>query len=800
MREIALILRGNIRKSKSAFLGIAIMMFIVSLSLTITLSIMVNTDKRDRELMDSTGLGHVVAALNWNWQEEYYEDYEAGCEELAESIRTCKDVERAELIPTMYLNIADVNGRSGNSSCFVFPIGTPNLHYNMYDGNGKRLDDLELKPSEIVVPNSFISLYNVKIGDRVVLAGYQRSELKATEKSYQIVAFMEDPYMGASLMGVKTMLISDEDAQQYVAEGDLAQGLVLSVFQKESSVMTDTEFETMLNKETAYGSKAWFTFTRTMVHGYMTLLTNIFSGILIAFVGMIVIATLIVLNNSISSSIELDFVDLGILKAVGVGNGKLRSGILTGYLLAAFVGAILGIPLAIPLIRLINQLINPTVGLYGDNSPCLPVCLAVLAIIFLIFTFFILLKLSKLKKISPLKAINSAREDVHFSGLLKLPVSKKGLKASLAYRQFSAGKKQYCSAILITAILVWIMVMVTDMCVWFDDGGKKLNKSFFTVDYDMITMSSSLTAEEELRAIIERQDPKAERFIFGNDYVLMEDSQVMCQICNEPERFTVYEGRSCLYENEILVTEFIVENYGVDIGDTVKIRIDETEKEFMITGYFSCSNDAGKCIGMHYNAYKSMRKQAELSEGEEASVTSIYYYKLSSPEFVNAIVEDVKANMEESEASASASDGFSGMEMVVAGVWGLAVLIYLISGVFVAVTVVMICSKIFAKEKTDFGIYKAVGFTSGNLRNMFSLRFAIVALLGSVLGIILAFLLSGTVIGVIFETFGMYHFESSLNVISLLIPVLFATLVYYVVAYITSRKMKKLSPNVLIQE
>ncbi len=41
---------------------------------------------------------------------------------------------------------------------------------------------------------------------------------------------------------------------------------------------------------------------------------------------------------------------------------------------------------------------------------------------------------------------------------------------------------------------------------------------------------------------------------------------------------------------------------------------------------------------------------------------------------------------------------------------------------------------------------------------------------------------------------------SSLNVISLLIPVLFATLVYYVVAYITSRKMKKLSPNVLIQE
>ncbi len=802
MREIALILRGNIRKSKSVFLGIAIMMFIVSLSLTITLSIVVNTDKRDWELMDSCGLGHVVAALNWEWQEEFYEEFENRCQKLVEDIKTIEEVERVELIPVLHLDIADVNGKEGNSTCFVFSVETPNVHYNIYDAKGNLQEDFTLKSGEIIVPNSFIALYDAKIGDEVVLASYQANEATAemTKDTYKIAAYMEDPYMGSSVMGVKTMLISEEDAAQYVAKESLTRGFTLSVFQSPLSDMSDIEFETLLNKETVYGNKAWFSFTRTMVNSYMTMLTNIFSGVLIAFVGMIVIATLIVLNHSISSSIELEYVDLGILKAVGVSNNKLRLSILTGYMLAAVLGSALGVPLAIPFIGIINNLINPTIGLYGDNTPCVLLCVGTLLVILVIFALFIVNKLTRLKKVSPVKAINRGREDVHFSGLLKLPISRKGFKVSLAYRQFSAEKKQYVAAVLITAILVWVMVMVTDMCVWFGDGGKKLNESFSIVDYDIGSYSSSLDIEEELQAIIYMHDPKAERFIYSKRYVLLNDTQVNCVACNEPERFTVYEGRACLYENEIVITEYLVENYGLDIGDTVIININGTEMEFLITGYFVCANDAGKCIGMNYNAYDNMRTKVEYSEGEEPQITSSYLYKLSNPELAEEIAAEVAMQFEEDKASISLRDSFGGMEMVVTGVWGLAILIYLISGVFVSVTIIMICSKIYAKEKMDFGIYKAMGFTSKSLRNMFSIRFAIVASIGSILGIVLALLLSNTVTGMIFKTFGLYNFESSLSIISLVIPVIFATLVYYVVAYFTSRKIKKLSPRILISE
>ncbi len=268
----------------------------------------------------------------------------------------------------------------------------------------------------------------------------------------------------------------------------------------------------------------------------------------------------------------------------------------------------------------------------------------------------------------------------------------------------------------------------------------------------------------------------------------------------EPERYQVYKGRTCLYENEIVITEYLVKNYGLDIGDGVSVRVDDTKKEFIVTGYFVCANDAGKCIGMHYDAYDGMRKKAEILEGEEMQISSNYHYLLSNPELAEEIVEDINSRYEEREAVAKVREGFESMDMIIMAVWALAVLIYLISGIFVAVTVVMICSKIFAREKQDYGIYKAVGFTSKNLRNMFSIRFAIVALIGSVLGVILAFMLSGPVISTLFMSFGLYNYESSLNLISLVIPVIFATFVYYLVAYLVSKKMKKFSPTVLIQE
>ena len=42
-------------------------------------------------------------------------------------------------------------------------------------------------------------------------------------------------------------------------------------------------------------------------------------------------------------------------------------------------------------------------------------------------------------------------------------------------------------------------------------------------------------------------------------------------VIDQPERFHILEGRTCMAEDEIVITEFIAANFGLGIGDTVTI-------------------------------------------------------------------------------------------------------------------------------------------------------------------------------------------------------------------------------------
>ena len=349
MREILTVIKGNFRKNKGSYISIAILMFVVSLALTAVFTIIKNTNKRDTEAMEEAGFGHIIAAMDYQAGMEGYEDYESFCEELASDIEEQDGVERAELVETMFLQIYDVNGGEGNSTSFTVSYETSGLDYKIYDENDNELGNFTLSKGEIIVPVSFKTLYDTKMGDIVTLGKEGEEDLH-----YEIVAYMEDPYMGSSLMGIKTLLISDEDFEELHGSYN-GSGLILSIFKDKTSGISDVELEKKLNKETNYAGYSWITLTRTQAYNYMTMLTNIFSGILVIFVVMLVVATLIVLGHNINSSIEQDFVNLGILKAVGMTNKKIKLSIMLGYMVVGVIGAIIGIPVAMPVVSLVNK-------------------------------------------------------------------------------------------------------------------------------------------------------------------------------------------------------------------------------------------------------------------------------------------------------------------------------------------------------------------------------------------------------------------------------------------------------------
>ncbi|MGN0552345.1 MAG: FtsX-like permease family protein, partial [Oscillospiraceae bacterium] len=126
--------------------------------------------------------------------------------------------------------------------------------------------------------------------------------------------------------------------------------------------------------------------------------------------------------------------------------------------------------------------------------------------------------------------------------------------------------------------------------------------------------------------------------------------------------------------------------------------------------------------------------------------------------------------------------------------------IYSVSAVFALVAVHMVCSKAFLRERRDSGIYKALGFTSGRLRICFAIRFLIISVIGGALGAVLSAFFSDRLLSLLLKNIGITCFDSKINVFIALFPVLMICLCFFVFAYFSSGKIKKVEIRELVSE
>ena len=127
-------------------------------------------------------------------------------------------------------------------------------------------------------------------------------------------------------------------------------------------------------------------------------------------------------------------------------------------------------------------------------------------------------------------------------------------------------------------------------------------------------------------------------------------------------------------------------------------------------------------------------------------------------------------------------------------------MIYIFSIVFALVVVTMVCAKTFMKEQNDIGIFKAIGFTSVQLRLQFAVRFLIVAMIGSVFGAVLSMLFSGEMLSGLLRGMGVTHLVVSFTTATFLVPIVLVCGCFFVFAFLVSRKIKKVEVRMLVTE
>ena len=683
-----------------------------------------------------------------------------------------------------------VNGYDAGGNGLVAEYNPEEYEYYIYNEKftEKEKEPVLLGEGEMYVSPSFTALYDAEIGDKVEI------EISGEKDMYTftIAGFFEDPFMGSSMMGMKTMLVSEADIRtleeniKEAGENAISGiGSAFHIFMNKKSEMTVSEFQRKINEQTDLNSYAWFTYQKDTMIGFMLILQNIVAGFLLVFVLVLLVVASLVISHSIVSSIEQDYTDMGILKAVGFTKQDLQMVKTMQYLIAIFTGIILGVPASVPVVRLVNRITVTATGLMIPAKLPAGLCAGVLFIVLFLLSVVIFRKTAKIGKISPVRAIRGGAEDVYFKSRFATPIGKRGLNFHLAFRQLISGKKQYISACLVTVLLVFFLSLVGRIDAWIGEDGEGLMQSFGACPYDIGIKCSEDMQEETRREVL--QAGIKDSYEFKIERAVVNNIDYMMNIISKPEYYNILEGRTCLYDNEMVVTEFAAKELDVKIGDTVNITFGEESEEFLVTGINQCANDMGANFSISKEGYLRF---------EEAGKGFFTYYILvdasKQEELFEALTEKYGDRIVLDENT------WSGLESIILAMDAVGILMYVITIIFILVVIAMTGSKILYREQKDLGIYKSLGFHSERLRLTFALRFGIVAVIGSAVGIVVSELFAEGLVEIMLKNCGISKFEAHLNMLQMIAPAMAVALLFMLFAYVAARKIKKVEPRNLI--
>lgn len=773
--EIFTLIKANIRHKKGSFFSIIILMIIISSALTSILSVRDSSVQTIENALTYVDAANLSALMGDSYVTD---DFIASLEKNTMVDR----VEKLTAIPTSYTELDDK--KDTNAWCLL-------KYENKYrllndDLSGYIEESKKPQKGEIYLPQGTLSLLKCSVGDTITI------HTTNYEYKFKISGVVVEPNQGCQFMGVKRAFISDEDFDTLYSENtDEHLHNIIAIYKSPECELPESKFRRQLNLDTGIVDKSAVTLTRWESFYYTNLLTDIVSSVLMVFLVFLMIIVLIVMKNSISTSIEIDYKNLGMLKALGYTSHKIKLIFILQYIFAQVIGALIGFVIAIPLSGLIGSLFQPITAIPNENKISVLKSITVLLGVLVISSVFVYMSTRKIAKVSPMRAISGIKNEIYFDSRITAPISQKLLSPSLALRQFTSSKRRYISTIIITTLLVFFMLTATAL------ADSMSSKNTMEAMGEIITecrlyfknQGDDFDKIDEIETVIKEYSEIEKKHYMIYEYLSIDGESLQCRIYKNPDVINVYKGRYPLYDNEIVITEIVAKELDIKMGDTVTVSCGDEKAEYMITGYFQSTNDVGRCFAIN------------LDVSTRIGIDFVNYasYSLSDTSRCDELEKALNDKYGDIlRCETNVENSINSTQAVVTNAMKL--IIYIFSVIFTLVVITMVCKKAFLQEKTDIGIYKAIGFKVSSLRLQFAVRFLIVSVIGSAIASVLSYLFSSKLLSLLLKSMGITNMTVGFKVLTFAIPIVIILICFFLFSYIVSRKIKEVEVTELIVE
>lgn len=549
--------------------------------------------------------------------------------------------------------------------------------------------------------------------------------------------------------------LADAQSERTVAEYSIRanDGTDLLQIKKDITEYLSDKGITALNVNDRVAAKQ----TRTMV---CTLLIIIF----LALAAIILAVSIFLSSFRIRSTIEDELAQMGVLKAVGYTGNMIICSAVFPYMLTGFGATLIGAALSYTVLPSVAAILAIQSGfLYSpvfDMAALLIVVIVPTAVIFL----FAYLSARKIHKLEPIDAIRGV-----------------------------TGKGGTGQNILLSALSVGIMVLLSfagtllyNVSVKPDNFMNTLSEEspsvIFTVQNDKMTELETLLRDDDRIDLILEYAAVSVSYADGSltGFVCEDFGKVTNDIC--------YEGRSPSAEDEIAVGNALAEDY--PLGSRIEIASSDKEAEFVVTGYIQSVNNGGKVCQLTQDGYEKI--------GEKTNTLNIYLQDTNAEayiaEYEDAHDELIASSVNYEQLSENGQKMYAGIVSAVAAA------LFIISVLMVLLVLYVIIHSMISRRRQEFGIYKAIGYTSRQLTIMTVSRFIPVVALSAVLSAVAGIWYLPVLNQTIFSQIGAIknHFEVSVWI--LLAFALIFTATAFLISVLLAAPIKKITVYSLLKD
>lgn len=773
---------ANIRKSKSAASSLFIFILVAALLLNIGLMVLTQLnaffDRKVEQLNDP----HVTIVMN---QANYRSAH-------MEYIANYPGVTETETEKVINMDIAKFNFGKGelSNSAIIF-----NADAKRKIGPSKLIEKRNTsRANDIFVPYSFKTNGGYELGDTFTITYLDK------EYMYQIGGFFETTMMGTINMGTMKFMLPESSYQKLADELDpQSQGLVLSAIMedqtKSSKLKNDfiKEFQSSTEEDSDSSISG---IDIELVKSVNTLTINMVATLLVAFAIIIVLVSLIVIKFRVSNSIEDGMVNIGVLKAIGYTSRQILSSMILQFVFIALCASVVGIALSYVLMPFFGEIISTLSGLIWLQR--FDLMMNVISIFLVAFSVVIVTLLSafRIRRIPPVSALRGGIKTHSFrKNPFPLENTRGGLHFLLAIKSALANAKQNMMILLIVIALTFASVfsvvlyynIASDKTVFVNLFGAEPANVYIDVKPD--------TDTSELMKDIEQMDHVRKVNIFDLIKTTIDDQTVYTNVTesySQLENNVVYEGRQPKHENEVSISWVVSSQIKKGIGDTVEVEFGKETRSYLVTGLSQAMGNSGQIAAL------TMEGIQQVDSKYKGSTIYVYLDGISNKDFIKNVQEqygdyivetiDIDENIE------------SQTGMYTAAVFAVMLMVLTITVLVVVMILYLVIRTMIIKRKKEFGVMKAVGFSTIQLMSQISISFLPVMMAGVAIGGVLGYFFTNPMLSVLLSSAGVKRLDFIIHLPIILSICASILILAYMVSMFVSRRIKKISAYGLITE